>query len=795
MKKLILVLFLAFFAVALLHEIVKAIMRPMLENLLRAACVPVAFILTFIIQIIGGFQFLYMKGIELLGFLDILASFNDTGSFLVASVATMLTPLMFLVTFLVILFILKHVHVTLLMKYINARSKRLAKRDFKNRVRMERADAIRRAERSEERIAELREEGIEVDPQSAVYTLPDEDEIEEMVEDRVEHEKRTRSRLGFFRESSEQKAISVVAGAVSGFLIFAIVMMPMFYGMTMLSTVTDGIKNTDTEESIVYQLVDVTDKHIVEPYKNSFVIQLYDSVALLDLMNYTVRAGGRMQLQSGEVVYADDTIKNLTKHMVAASVEMTAPTPNTEKLAENLNVITSDPMVVSMLTDAVLLLMKNVEVPEAVDGDIMGGLVAQLITHYKYADKELISGDLAAITDVVVVLTEKDIFTTLASGEEFDINSLLERKEDFADILAAMSGLSVFDPVVSGTFEMGIQMMGTMLGAPADNETAYDAFLQHLLESVNDKNGADFDVAAVEAFVKGCAESGTNKVVDYALVDPDGFNAFLEYMMHWSNVQKAFMGASEDKSLAYFTMNVEGQLYIFNMGDISKISELADMKKATITLVSDPMADEYKNKFSPVADLVHYLTVNSSVGTDESTLKANLAAYAELSTNEVCREIAIRLLDREAFVSAGVTVEKLVGALDFEDWTDEEKEKDVKICVDILFNFLDIIKHLGGVSTVEGESTGKTDSMAALIDQFVVLGTTMDLMMETSCMNELPPLMMDALVKHDTLSKIMTPSVVNQINDKVQNDPDITYAKYMESLAGVFKLALKALEK
>lgn len=784
---------LAFFAVALMQGIVKALMRPMLENVLRVICVPVAFILTFFIQIIGGVQFLIDKGIEILGFLDILEAFKDTGSFLVASVATLLSPAIFVVVFLVLLFILNHVHVNLIMKYINSRAKRLAKKDFKIKVQMEKENAIKRAEESEARIAELREQGANPNEYAQYYQMPDEDEIEDMVEERVAREKRSRSRFGFFKESTEQKAISVVAGAVSGFLVFAILMMPVFHGMTVLSSVTDGIQNTDTEDSIVYQLVDVTDKHIVEPYETSFVIQLYDSLALVDLMNYTVRAGGRIELTSGEIVYADDIIKNLTKHTVGAAVEMTAPVPNVENLSTNLKVITSDPLILSSLTDALVFFMKDYEIPEAEEGDIIGGLISDLLLHYKNADRELISGDLSAITDVVVVITEKGIFTTLAAGQEFDFEAFLDNKQDLADILQAMTGLSVFDPVVGGTFKYGVEMLGGILGAPANNELAYDTFVQHLLEATAAAEGASFDVEAAKAFIAGCAASGTTKVVDHAVVDPEGFEAFLAYMMHWSTVQKAFMGASEDRSLAYFTMDVDGQLYIFNMGDISKISELADMKKATITAVSDPLADDYKNKISPVADLIHYLTVNSSSTMDEATLKTLLADYAELGSDEMCREVAGRLLDRDAFVSAGVTVENMVNCLDFDDWTAEEKEKDVEICVEVIFNLLDMMESLGAAAPTEG--AGDMSGIGALLDQFVGLGKTMDLMAETSCMSELPPLMMDALVKHEMLSKIMTPAIVNQINDKVQNDPDITYEKYMESLVGVFKLALQALEK
>ena len=791
---------LSFFAVALLWGIVQAITKPMIKNVLRLISVPVAFLLTFLMQIMGVFQFAVKL---LIGLID-LSKFAPgleldlTSGMILGLIGQVLSPVLFLFTFFAWLLLLRLVHVNFLVRYINKQREKAAKRALKKRIREEKAEALMRAEQSEERRAKILEKDPDAHLPYELKNIPDEYEIEEMIEDRVRKEERKLKRRGFFKESSEQKSISVVCGAVSAFLIFAIVMMPVFYTMSIVNTVKDSVLNSDSEDSLVYKVVDVADKHILTPYNDSFIIELYDSMALIDLMNYTVRAGGRIVLDKDRVIYADDILKGTVGSFAGVATELTSATPDAEKLSEHLDVILTNPVIVSTAASIIPTLLKDVEVPKAEEGNVLAGLLPGIVDHYKNIDEEGITNDLLAISDVIVVVAKQGIIIQSVSGE-FKPESLLEDKQVIGDLLGSMAGLSVFEPVIGETLKYGVDMLGGVLGVPADNAAAYDVFMTHLLEGVNGAESTSFDMAKVEDFIVNCVENGEGKVFTYAAVDPEGSEAFLEYFMHWAAVQNAFMHSSEDRSLAYFTMNIGDKLYICDRADITNVDSINDMKKITLSVVSDPAADEYKNKISPLADLVHYLAQKSSASIDEAGLKTLLGEYALSSSDEVCVEVANRLQDRDTFVSKGVTKINLVNSLNFgsedDEWTVEERKADAELCVEIIFNLLDMMKSLGAAAPVEEGGEGKgTESIELLLDQFVVLGTTMDLMMDTSCMNKLPPLMLEGLVKHEMFSKFMTPSIVNQINDKIQNDPNLTYADYMESLVDTFKIALKTLD-
>lgn len=792
---------LSFFAVALLWGIVLAITKPMLKNILRLISVPVAFLLTFIMQIMGVFQFAIKLLIGLIDLSQFIpgVEIDLTSELILGLIGQALSPVLFLATFCAWLFILRLVHVNFLFRYINKRREKAAKRALKKKIREEKAEALMRAEQSEERRAKILAENPDALLPSELRKIPDEDEIEEMVEDRVREEQRKLKRRGFFKESGEQKSISIVCGAVSAFLIFAIVMMPVFYTMSIVNTVKDSVLNSDSQDSIVYKVVDVADKHFFRPYNDSFIIELYDSMALVDLMNYTVRAGGRIVLDEDRVIYADDVLKGTAGSFAGLATELTSTDPDKEKLSEHLNVILTNPIIVSTAATVIPSLLKDMELPEAEDGDIFGGMLSGVLEHYKNIDEEGIVSDLHAIGDVIVVVADQGIVIKAISGD-FNIESLMEDKEMLGDLLGAMAGLSVFEPVVGETLKFGVDMLGGILGVPESDAAAYDIFMTHLLDGVTGAESTSFDIAKVESFIANCVEYGEGKVFTYAAVDPEGSQAFLEYFMHWASVQNAFMHSSEDRSLAYFTMPVGDKLYICDRADITNVDNINDMKKITLSVVTDPAADEYKNKISPLAHLIHYLAQNSSASLDEDGLKVLLNDYALVSSDEVCVNVAQRLQDRETFVSKGVTKGALVGSLNFgtedDEWTVEEKKADAVLCVEIIFNLLDMMKSLGAAAPVEEGGAGQgTESIALLLDQFVVLGKTMDLMMDTTCMNELPPLMLEGLVKHEMFSKFMTPSIVNQINDKIQNDPNLTYADYMKSLVDTFKIALQTLNK
>ena len=117
---------LAVFAVSMISEIAKALTRPMHKNVLNLISIPVAFIITYIMQVFGVFQSFANK---IVANLDLSATIGEevTG-FAVATASTLLSPVLFVVVYGILLFVIRLIYVNLISKFIENREMRKEKR-------------------------------------------------------------------------------------------------------------------------------------------------------------------------------------------------------------------------------------------------------------------------------------------------------------------------------------------------------------------------------------------------------------------------------------------------------------------------------------------------------------------------------------------------------------------------------------------------------------------------------------------------------------------------------------------
>ncbi len=247
-------------------------------------------------------------------------------------------------------------------------------------------------------------------------------------------------------------------------------------------------------------------------------------------------------------------------------------------------------------------------------------------------------------------------------------------------------------------------------------------------------------------------------------------------MAHWEKVQSAFAHASEDISYGYFTMEINGEWYIY------------DKTSKKIVIYSAENEAEYKDKISPVAGIINALTLRSTTKQpSRENVYAILDAYAASTNDTASKELALRILAKENFVSKAVTIEKMLNATDFTNWSEEEKANDSRLCVNIIVELLGLMDHLENLDTSEG-----IESATELLEEFELLGETMDNMKQTSCIKDLPPLLLEAVVKHEIFAEYMKPSIAFQINNIAETN-DKTYAECMKQIASVLNWAINSL--
>ena len=757
---------LALFLIALIRGVIGSLGRSFIKNALRLGTVIVAFLLTLVLQICGVFQGIAKAIIDALsGVIDIkemLGSLSGVADVAFALVSTVISMIFFIIVFFVILGILR-IFVPMITKAIeNAISNKKEKsskpvEEAPIEVEPAEADPV------DEQAAEAEQSNIAAEAAGIPKTtemIEAEEAPTPVVEETPVEEKKPKKKIkGYHYECAWKKAISIVTSTVSSLLILSILLIPIFYTMSIALAATESLDDTDAKDSQIYKILDIADESVIDSYKRSFVYGFYNAIAIDDLMNYAVKTGGKITLDNGTTVYADDVLKTVLAHGVSIAMQITSEDSECEDVGEDIKAIVSDPAVSAILADLLISLIADVEVEETEESDLMSGIVNNFINGYKEADKATIEHDLAALGEAVGVLAEKKILTAFIS-DDVSTEAILRDKELLSDTVAAISGLSAFGPTIEGAFELGIEILGETLMIPADDAAAYEIFVDDLLDSmVKDKNATFDSKFNAAGYVNYCISEG-KPISSYKALDT--------YVKHWKKVQSAFAHASEDKSYGSFTIEINGRLYVEDGGYMVEYT------------------DAYKDKVSPIAGIINELTRTSANGRlTRDDLYARLEAYlASSRATGASAELARSILKPTTFVTKTVTVEKMLASTDFTDWTDEEKRDDSRLCVDIILDLLDLMDSLDNIGDADGE-----DAAYTLVDQFIALGETMDTMKQTSCIGDLPELLLEGLVKHDILSAYMKPSVVFAINDLVKNN-DKSYAHCMGQIADQIRFAI-----
>ena len=595
------------------------------------------------------------------------------------------------------------------------------------------------------------------------------DEKAEEKEEESEGKKKKAKKPIFYREKAWKRAVSVASGIIGGILILSVSLMPIFYIEGLMSTVVHAADETDAQDSEICQVIDVVDEYFVAPYEDSFVGGFYKAFGLSDLMSYTAKLGGKIVLEDGSTAYIDDTVKSVLSHGISVAVQLTSPTSDAATVKDDVNAIVTDPILSSVAADALMGIIADMENEKPEEDDLLGGLIYNFLQYYKEADKATIQKDLAALGNTIGVLAEEKVFATMLE-EDVDLALLLENEEMLGNVVSAISGLSAFGPTLEDAFGLGIDILGDTLAIPENNAAAYDIFMEDLLTQMKKDNSTAFDMNTIRYFIVKCAESGVRVSSSNGI---KGYSQFNAYVTHWKKVQSAFAHASEDKSYGYFTIEISGKWYIY------------DESAKKIIVYNDETEAAYKEKISPVAGVINALTQRSTKNRlTRDNVYTILTAYVSTATDEVSVKLAQRILDKDNFVSAAVTIEKMQAATNFSDWTDEEKAKDSKLCVNIIMQLLSLMENLSSA-----DSAGSLEDAVELVDQFVLLGETMDMMKETSCINQLPSLLIEAVVKNEMLADYMSPSIAFQVNNIVENN-NKTYAECMNQIAGILRLAI-----
>ncbi len=492
---------LAIFLVSVVNNVAKAMRNPMLKNVLRLISIIVAIVFTYILHILFGAEFLFELLKEQVDIASLLPAeyahlVTNAIDIVVPFISTALTPMLLFLAFWIFYFIFNLIHVNFVYKFLVKKQRRKDKKMYKAFIKREKEIARREIIEEHERNLALMDDSEDLEINSYPDEELDEDEIEDMVDERISHYKKYKKRkYNFFKDSFPKKVISIVTGALSAFLIFGVTWISLFYTMDVLSRVTDSIHDTGAYDSKVYCAVEFVDKHIVDPYEESFVYKLYDSTAAIDFMTSTIRDGGKFEFE-GKTLYADDMVRDYFVRAVRLACELTSKESDQSHVVGDIGAIIKEPVMVSFLADVVVTLVDAND--QWVDGilnpepgsenETLNKFLAKIIEAYRDDEgnwsSDAVKNDFNAILDVVLISAENKLLANIISNS-MDWDSILGDREMISDVIGTISGVTFFGPVMETAFTMGMDAVGGIL-APADNAAAYEQFVNKIITNAQD---------------------------------------------------------------------------------------------------------------------------------------------------------------------------------------------------------------------------------------------------------------------------------------------------------------------
>lgn len=592
---------------------------------------------------------------------------------------------------------------------------------------------------------------------------------------------------GTDKENIGTSVISCVCGAVCGFLILGVVFTPLFYASDYAYSAVSVVRSGEEyDDSSIYRTMKVVDDEIVYPLENCFTMRAYKYTGMFSLMNKAAEAGGRIVYENGSTS-AKKTVDNILENGISAIVIIQSEKGDDNKLSENISALSSDGLLMSIIADIAKGSVSSLASDSADGESLENGIVDTIAGHYSRAEKNEVITDIRILADTAVYLNDHKLLSKIIDEKtQADaFSSIISDKELLYEYMNIASDLSSFEELMSYFCKYKINSLNSLFGIPANDAEAYETLVGNILSAMNDSECGGFDPKKVEKFVVDFAASGKKiTLASGSETERELYENWKEYERLWVKLQSAFSAACEDMTLGYvWYISSDGCLYFYD-------SDMYVWQQK----------DTVESGYASSAPLCQYLAIKAQdirhgVGgslTNREVTYEDLRVFLEeypvwLSAYEKCgsgtAELSKKLLDKDAFVSNAVTLDEMIGKIDFESWDEQTKKEDIRPLAEIIIN-------INIISDELKKAKGRTDVeyLDSLMDQFELLGTTLDEMAGTHSMSEIPELFVEGMLQDEIFRTYLSAGIVKELNDSVRSDDSMTYSSFMRSMKSMIAL-------
>lgn len=708
---------LAFLLVSVIAGAVRAIWRPIMKNVLRLVCIPIAFLIAWILQTAGVFKMICDPiSSMLIGSMLKIPNAPDTKAFATAAITSVISAIIFVIVFFIVLMILRLALANPISKVIDKAIKK-------------------KSENSNKKLLN-----------------------------------------GIF------KGLSALSGAICGFLLLGVSLMPIFYIVDLSSSAIVGTREHQYQSSSISRVVTVIDEKIVAPYEKSFTASIYKTLGISDLMSNTAAEGSVFTREDGTKVNAAKSLKNLLSHGLDAAVLFEAQKMDGDDLGKDIDALMADPALRPVLAELFCEYSDQLfKSEQAGEGTLMDDITSTLRDHYKTADKATVSEDIAVIGDAFKYLCHENMFSRidLKTNGVKGFAAIIEDEELLGGFVEILADISPYDSLIKHIYEYEISGLTEILDIPQDDAEAYDVLLSHLINAANSVEENSFNIENVYEFAEKFATSGLPiTTIDFsdktAGSDAMLYQDWKAYKDAWNAFQDAFSASCEDTTIGKIWVKTDSGNYFYD-------SESYTWTKSDVLLAD----------YSTVAPLSQYFvecSLSRSGSVNEDILLNWLFAF-DSDEDNASVALALKLLNRENFKSEAVTIEVIKNTTHFDLWDEQTRVEDSKTIIKI-WSKLNVIT----AKLPADDTNHDTEYVRKLISQFGTLGEMLDLMHDTTCFPELPREITVGMLQNDLFRKYINAGIIAELNDAVENDDTISYSSFMNSLKSLISLVIDKLE-
>lgn len=208
-------------------------------------------------------------------------------------------------------------------------------------------------------------------------------------------------------------------GGVGGVLLSAVLLMPIFYLFSFVSTTVTCARVPCQEEVSLHTELAIIDDTFVQPYENAPAISFYHAVGLSDLMCHTADLGGRIAI-NGETLNACDSLRNILTHVPNICIYMEAWSISDAPMTADFVALADDPFLIGAIADVLGYEAKtyvaNQTTSETGQNPDSSYIMEIFAKTYSNATHKEIESNIHTVFAASGILAESNFFNDLARG-------------------------------------------------------------------------------------------------------------------------------------------------------------------------------------------------------------------------------------------------------------------------------------------------------------------------------------------------------------------------------------------